>query len=144
MTEAPERPYAGEITSGEAWQVLRDDPRAVLVDVRTDAEWRFVGVPVLNGIGKEPLFLSWQGYPEMRENESFAAQLVEKGAGPDTTVLLLCRSGNRSHHAAVALTALGFGNCYNVSDGFEGPRDDNGRRGAKAGWKLAGLPWSQE
>ena len=144
MSAAPERPYAGEVTSAEAWLVLRDDPRAVLVDVRTEAEWRFVGTPDLNGIGKEPVLLSWQHYPEMKRNASFAAELLEKGVDPEATVLLLCRSGNRSHHAAVALAALGFDNCYNVSDGFEGPRDDNGQRGAKAGWKRAGLPWSQE
>jgi rhodanese-related sulfurtransferase len=132
------------MTSAEAWQALRDDSRAVLVDVRTEAEWRFVGTPDLNGIGKETVLLSWQHYPEMKVNASFAAELREKGVGAEATVLLLCRSGARSHHAAVALAAFGFGNCYNVSDGFEGPRDDNGRRSAKAGWKQAGLPWSQE
>jgi rhodanese-related sulfurtransferase len=59
-------------------------------------------------------------------------------------VLFLCRSGGRSRNAAVAMTAAGFGSCYNVAEGFEGDKDGEGHRGRVGGWKLAGLPWRQE
>jgi rhodanese-related sulfurtransferase len=58
-------------------------------------------------------------------------------------VLLLCRSGARSRAAAIALTAAGYGPCYNVSEGFEGDRDGAAHRGSVGGWKVAGLPWAQ-
>jgi rhodanese-related sulfurtransferase len=136
--------YAGDIASTEAWQLLSDDPQAVLVDVRTAEEWRFVGVPELTSIGKETVFVAWQTYPGMKENEDFVAEVRQQGVTPAATVLLLCRSGNRSRKAAVALTGLGFSRCYKVADGFEGPRDENGQRGRQSGWKAAGLPWAQE
>jgi rhodanese-related sulfurtransferase len=135
--------YAGEVTSATAFETLLDDPEAVLVDVRTSAEWNFVGVPDLRPIGKTPVFVSWQDYPDMAINQDFPAALRAAGVRPDQRVLLLCRSGQRSRAAAVALTADGFSQAYNVSDGFEGPLDDTGHRGVASGWKAAGLPWIQ-
>ena len=136
--------YAGDVTSAEAFEMLQGDDQAVLVDVRTLPEWQFVGVPDLRGIGKEPVFLSWQVYPQMALHPDFEQALRDQGVGPDKKVLLLCRSGARSRSAAMALTAAGYGQAYNVSDGFEGPPDAGGQRGKVEGWKAAGLPWAQQ
>src|SRR3546814_20753466 len=108
--------YAGDLRPAEAWALLEKEPKAVLVDVRTAPEWGFVGVPRLDGIGKEALCISWQAYPTMARNENFVAEVEAKGIGKDQPVLLLCRSGARSRAAALALTAAGFGPCYNRSE----------------------------
>lgn len=136
-------PYAGDLTSAEAFKVLEAEPEAVLVDVRTVPEWQFVGVPDLQGLGKETLFLSWQVYPQMQVHPDFVTALRDQGVGPEQKVLLLCRSGQRSRSAAMALTDAGYGQAFNVSDGFEGPPDAQNHRGTLAGWKAAGLPWVQ-
>jgi rhodanese-related sulfurtransferase len=136
--------YAGDISPNLAWQLLEDDPDAVLIDVRTTPEWQFVGVPALESLGKKPLFLSWQEYPDMRPHEDFASAVAAEGIGLDQPVLLLCRSGQRSRAAAIALTAAGYARAYNVAEGFEGSLDDDGHRGATGGWKRAGLPWIQQ
>lgn len=138
-----ETEYAGDLSSREAWDMLTRDPAAVLIDVRTDAEWSFVGVPDLSSLGKQPLFIAWQGFPDMRVNENFAREVGAVGIGRDQTVLLICRSGQRSRDAAMALTAAGYRRCYNVADGFEGPCDAQRHRGSVTGWKVAGLPWTQ-
>ncbi len=135
--------YAGDVTSREAWEVLSRDPEAVLVDVRTDAEWAYVGLPDLSKIEKTPLLVPWQSFPDMQINSNFAAEIVAKGVRPDQAVFLICRSGQRSRHAAMALSAAGYGQCFNVSDGFEGGHDVERHRGTTEGWKAAGLPWTQ-
>lgn len=135
--------YAGDISPTEAWERLNNDPKAKLVDVRTQAEWMYVGIPDLTGIGKQPLLVSWQVFPSMARNEAFAQQLQAQGVTPDDTLLFLCRSGVRSQASAQLLTGLGYGKCYNISDGFEGPLNETRHRGAAAGWKAQGLPWQQ-
>ena len=135
--------YAGDITSKEAWEMLEQDPAAALVDVRTDAEWAFVGVPDLSALEKRPVLVSWQTYPDLQRNPRFEQEIVAKGLDREQTLLLICRSGQRSRHAAMALDAAGFGRCYNVSDGFEGPHDERRHRGTVGGWKAADLPWTQ-
>lgn len=135
--------YAGDLRPAEAWALLKEDPKAVLVDVRTVPEWGFVGVPRLDSLGKETLCISWQAYPDMARNADFAAEVASKGVGKDQAVLLICRSGARSKAAAMALTQAGFGPCYNVAEGFEGDRDGDLHRGSVGGWKVAGLPWAQ-
>jgi rhodanese-related sulfurtransferase len=135
--------YAGDVDPAQAWEMLSKDPDAVLVDVRTDAEWRYVGLPELSGIGKKAYCVSWQLYPDMRHNADFAAQVAQSGITADKTLLLICRSGQRSRDAALALTATGFSRCYNVAEGFEGPRDAQFHRGGDGGWKARGLPWVQ-
>jgi rhodanese-related sulfurtransferase len=132
--------YAGELTLEQAWELLRDEPGAVLLDVRTEAEWNFVGVPTLDALGKQARFAQWIGYPDGAHNPDFVAHATE-GLSPGQPVLCLCRSGARSLAAAKALTAAGFGPAYNVSAGFEGPLDDEGHR--HLGWKHAGLSWRQ-
>lgn len=127
--------------------MLSANPEAQLIDVRTSAEWNFVGVPMLAAIGKEPLLVEWQSYPSMAVNASFveavSSQLQRLGIGKDAPLLCICRSGARSASAASALTAAGFSAAYNVAGGFEGARDSSGHRGAVEGWKHDGLPWMQ-
>ncbi len=139
--------YAGDISPSEAYSILEKDESAVLVDVRTKAEWAYVGAPDLAALGKKTLFIEWQEFPSMTVNSNFAAKLEaalrEKGAGRDAPVLFLCRSGARSRAAAIAMTAAGHTQCFNIADGFEGPLDEQRHRGATAGWKAQGLPWSQ-
>ena len=140
----PERPaqgrsYAGDITPRQAWALLSDDSAATLVDVRTDAEWRFVGLPDLSGLGRDVVCIEWVDATG-KLNENFARDLAARvPAGP---VVLLCRSGQRSIGAAEAATAAGITPAYNVLDGFEGHLDAQGHRGG-SGWRAAGLPWRQ-
>ncbi len=135
--------YAGDISPKQAWAMLAEEPDAVLVDVRTDAEWTYVGLPDLSSLGKRTIGVMWQSYPDMAVNGGFVDDVRKAELSPDAAVLLLCRSGVRSRAAAIALTASGFRRCYNVADGFEGPCDARGHRGGAAGWKADGLPWEQ-
>lgn len=136
--------YEGDITPEEAWETLIANPQAVLVDVRTEAEWRFVGVPDTSSTGREPVFAEWVNYPQGARNQGFLKELADAGIGPGTgaPVLFLCRSGQRSIGAAIAATAAGMSPAYNILDGFEGGPDADGHRGVQ-GWKAAGLPWRQ-
>jgi rhodanese-related sulfurtransferase len=142
VTTASEGSYAGDLTPEQAWKLLTDNPEAVLVDVRTDAEWRFVGVPDLAGLGRDVVYIEWNSL-EGKQNENFVAKLLEHvPAGGDRPVVFLCRSGNRSISAAEAATEAGVAPSYNVLDGFEGPLDGNRHRGGR-GWRAIGLPWAQ-
>lgn len=127
----------------ETWRILTEDPQAALVDVRTDAEWNFVGLPDLSSIGKEPVLIPWQLYPTMQMNTHFADHLHKAGLTPLHRIYFICRSGARSLAAAQAARAVGFPHAFNVADGFEGPVDPAGHRGTVAGWKADGLPWRQ-
>ncbi len=127
----------------DAWETLLRDPGAQLVDVRTQPEWAFVGLPDLGQASKQPVLIPWQVYPTMQVNSSFADHLREAGLDPGSKLYFLCRSGGRSLAAAAAAQAAGFANSYNVADGFEGPTDEEGHRGTVAGWKAEGLPWRQ-
>jgi rhodanese-related sulfurtransferase len=148
------KPYAGDISPQDAWRLLIADGRARLVDVRTAAEWSYVGVPDLGAAhGADgaplaaPIFLEWQTWPTMAPVSDFVARLVERleadGLGAADPVLFLCRSGARSLAAANALAAAGWLRAYNVAGGFEGPLDDRRHRGGTAGWKASDLPWAQ-
>ena len=127
----------------QTWEALEDNPEAHLVDVRTDVEWNFVGVPDLNAAGKKTLLIPWQVYPAMQVNGSFTDNLKQAGLGPEHHIYFLCRSGARSMAAAEAAKAAGFPHVYNIADGFEGPPDAQGHRGSVAGWRADGLPWRQ-
>lgn len=140
---SPGSAYAGDVTPSEAWQILSEDSAAVLVDVRTDAEWNFVGLPNLETIGKKPLLICWHRYPDMAENLNFAGDLATADVAQSTSVLFLCRSGARSANAAEHCAAKGFARCYNIVEGFEGPPDQNRHRGNVSGWKNRALPWVQ-
>jgi rhodanese-related sulfurtransferase len=141
------RGYQADVTPEEAWSALKSEPGAALVDVRTAAEWNYVGLPDLAPIGKELLRVEWQSFPSGDVNPEFAetmdAALEKAGASSDASVFFICRSGARSASAAAAMTAAGYQRCYNVAGGFEGARDADGHRGTVEGWKAAKLPWVQ-
>jgi rhodanese-related sulfurtransferase len=125
------------------WEALKTEPEAQLVDVRTDAEWSFVGVPDLAEVAKRPVMIPWQIYPAMQLNAAFIEHLTRAGFTPEHHIYFLCRSGGRSLAAAEAAQQAGFPHAYNIADGFEGPVGPDGHRGTVAGWKAAGLPWRQ-
>jgi len=139
--------YAGDLLAVDAYAQLEGNASAVLIDVRTSAEWTYVGTPDIHELGKTTLFLEWQSYPSMAVDADFVSRLgallqsrgIERGA----PLMFLCRSGARSRHAAIAMTKAGWGPCFNISDGFEGPLDGSRRRGGAGGWKASGLPWTQ-
>ena len=135
-------PYAGDLGPREAYELLAHDPDAVLVDVRTRAEWAYVGLPDLAPLGKDVVRVEWQRYPDGSSNRAFLEELAAAGVDPERPVLFLCRSGVRSAAAAETASAAGFTRAYNVRDGFEGPLDADGHRGVR-GWRAAGLPWRQ-
>ena len=127
-------PYAGAVTPAEAYALMRAG--ASLVDVRTQAERHFVGsVP-----GSEPI--EWSTYPKGERNPAFLEQLAE-AVPKNEPVMFLCRSGARSHNAAVAATQAGWTEAYNILEGFEGDKDAEHHRGMLGGWRKAGLPWIQ-
>lgn len=144
--------YAGDVTPQEAWEMVSGDEQAVLVDVRTTAEWAYVGVPDPSSTGRPLVTVQWQRYPDGTVNPEFVDELrvalaaVGGDAAPgeehDRPLLFICRSGVRSIAAARAATAAGLGPSFNVLDGFEGQLDGDGHRGA-SGWRAAGLPWRQ-
>src|SRR5271170_3565576 len=115
--------YAGDLLAVDAYALLEGDASAVLIDVRTNAEWNYVGAPDIQALGKTPLFLEWQSYPSMAVDANFTARLesllLSKGVERGASLLFLCRSGARSRHAAIAMTSVGWAPCFNVSDGFE-------------------------
>lgn len=131
----------------DAWTRLKSDAGSVLIDVRTIAEWAYVGLPDLSSIGKRPVLVEWQGFPDDRLNSAFVDRVAEAlapiGASKDSELFFICRSGARSLKAAQAMAAAGYSRCRNVTDGFEGPLDQNRHRGRLGGWKAKGLPWAQ-
>lgn len=139
--------YAGDVSEQNAFEALSQN--AIIVDVRTRAEWSFVGVPA---IAPEQLVLSeWQAFPDMQVNPAFAEQtaqevLARSGVttpGEAPQIFFLCRSGARSRSAAIAMTQAGFPQCFNIENGFEGAPDQQGHRGVVNGWKANSLPWRQ-
>jgi rhodanese-related sulfurtransferase len=129
-------PYAGCVTPAEAWRLQRAGA-AALVDVRTDAEWTYVGrVPDAHQV-------EWRAFRAATPNPRFIEQLREH-VQPGRPVMFLCRSGARSDAAARLATSAGWPVSLNVLEGFEGDLDDaTGQRGRRGGWRLAGLPWVQ-
>jgi rhodanese-related sulfurtransferase len=139
--------YAGDLLAIDAYALLEGDATSVLIDVRTEAEWAYVGTPNIQALNKTPLFVEWQSYPLMAVDANFTgrleALLQSKGVERGASLVFLCRSGARSRHAATAMTNAGWGPCFNVSDGFEGPLGESRQRGGVSGWKAGGLPWTQ-
>jgi rhodanese-related sulfurtransferase len=128
--------YTGELLPAEAYELLEKAPAAKLVDVRTRAEWDYVGrIP-------GAVEIEWESYPDGEPNPYFLEQL-RKQVDPESLVMFICRSGNRSHHAAATAAAAGYTQSYNVVEGFEGKKDANNRRNTVGGWRVAGLPWFQ-
>ena len=134
--------YAGDVAPQDAYAALAAEEDAVLVDVRTTAEWSYVGLPDLSALGKRVVCVEWQRYPDGAVNGDFVEQLQDAGLPDGAPIYFICRSGVRSVAAAEAATRAGLEPSYNVLEGFEGPHDEHGHR-AVAGWKNSGLPWRQ-
>lgn len=128
-------PYAGALTPQEAFEILQAGPKALLVDVRTQAELDLVGrVPAA-------LNVEWAFYPGMAANPDFAS-LLQQQVDKSLTVIFMCRTGGRSHNAAVLAKQLGYNAAYNMLEGFEGEANSLKQRTLINGWKHAGLPWT--
>jgi len=129
-------PYEGAVTPQEAYELIRTAPGAKLVDVRTRAE--------LDWIGRVPgaVEIELLSYPGMKQNPNFIAAL-EQQVDKEALVLFLCRSGQRSHGAAMAATQAGYADCYNILEGFEGDKNPLNQRNSMNGWRIHGLPWEQ-
>jgi rhodanese-related sulfurtransferase len=134
---------AEDVAPRLVWEALMSDPDATLCDVRTNAEWSFVGVPDLEQTGKHPLMVQWQVFPSMQQNPNFLDQLKQGVTSHEHPLYFLCRTGGRGLAAAMAAKAAGYTKVFNIKDGFEGPADARGHRGHVAGWKSEGLPWKQ-
>ncbi len=135
--------YSGDLSPKEAWSLLQKETDSFLVDCRTTAEWTFVGVPDLESLKKNVIFIEWQTYPRMEKNEKFLDEISQTEIKKDSKVIFLCRSGARSRSAAEFLTLHGYKNCFNFSEGFEGNHNENGHRSKTNGWKFYELPWKQ-
>ena len=147
MSESQSGGYAGDVSVKEAWENLAKTATAALVDVRTTAEWAYVGVPVLSSIGKATVLIEWDEFPGGSLVPNFIGRLKSEldklGIDNDAPLFFICRSGNRSRHAAVAATAAGYRRAFNVAHGFEGRLGPERHRTAKESWKGEGLPWVQ-
>jgi rhodanese-related sulfurtransferase len=129
--------YFGALTPLEAYALLAANPSAHLIDVRTRAEWDYVGrVP-------GSTLIEWNTYPSGTRNPAFLDQLQGRMENRQVPVLFICRSGQRSDSAARVAAAAGYAMAFNVLEGFEGPKDGDGHRGTLGGWRKAGLPWVQ-
>ncbi len=129
----------------QAWQLLHDDPRAVLVDIRSTMEYLFVGHP------KGSVHVPWIDEPEWTVNPDFVTDIrklllggaictIDDGCAP---VILICRSGKRTLEAGKALLEAGFNKVMHVDEGFEGDLDEDHHRSTANGWRFRDLPWEQ-
>ncbi|SPE33050.1 Rhodanese-related sulfurtransferase [Burkholderiales bacterium] len=136
QAEAAGLPYAGSVPPHEAWALVQSGD-AVLVDVRSAEERKFVGIV------PRSLHVAWATGTALTRNPRFVRELEAK-VRKDEVVLLLCRSGKRSALAGEAATKAGFTSVFNVLEGFEGELNDHQQRGTEDGWRFRGLPWVQE
>ena len=134
--ESLQLPYSGALLPEEAFTLLQNVPAAKLVDVRSNAEWNFVGV-IPGAVNVE-----WKTFPGMIDNPHFLEQLKHQ-VDTESLVMFICRTGARSDQAARTAAANGFSDCFNVLEGFEGDKDGHGHRGKVYGWKARNLPWAQ-
>lgn len=146
---ASQQSVVDEASPVDVYRTLSQDDSAALVDVRTRAEWTFIGLPDIATTEKPLWPIEWVSFPAMGRNERFMDQLLEMADGAlPPRLFFICRSGARSLAAAraVAEEAERRGtpvHCTNVSEGFEGDLDAEGHRGTINGWKVHGLPWRQ-
>jgi rhodanese-related sulfurtransferase len=133
------------LTPQQAWQMLQDNPTALLVDIRSTMEYLFVGHPT------GAVHVAWIDEPEWTINPHFDTEIRKLLLGgavcsedtPCTPVILICRSGKRSHEAGKALITSGVRNVFHIDEGFEGDLDEHHHRGTIGGWRFRGLPWEQ-
>jgi len=134
-----------EIRPKEAYEILKQQKNAVLIDVRSSMEYEFVGHP-LNAVPipvKE--WPDWTTEPNFvkKVRSALGLHLSENDERLDVPLFMLCRSGARSAFAAEMLINDGFTNVYNVFEGFEGDKDEHGHRNTMNGWRFHHLPWEQ-
>jgi len=129
-------PYAGAVTPAEAYRLV-EAGAARLVDVRTRFENEYVG-----RVPDAPL-IEWKALDAPAPDPRFIERLEALEPDRDVALLFLCRSGVRSHAAAIAATEAGYTGAFNILEGFEGEVDEHGQRGTRGGWRKAGLPWVQ-
>ncbi len=132
--------YAGAITPKDAWTLLQTNHETILVDVRSQAELDWVGYVDL--FDDRWIHIEWNVYPNNSRNPEFL-ELLEEAVNKNQTLLFLCRSGVRSHHAATFASEHGYTQAFNILEGFEGEKNPQGHRGRSGGWKHANLPWLQ-
>lgn len=139
--------YRGDVQPEEAWSNLSTTGSGALIDVRTIAEWAYVGMPDISDTGRPLIAVEWQSFPSGAANPDFVAalhaEIESRRIGRDEPLYFICRSGGRSAAAAAAMTAAGYTHCFNIAGGFEGRPDEQRHRGTIDGWKVAGLPWQQ-
>ena len=134
---ARQLPYFGAVLPAEAHALLAALPHTRLIDVRTRAEWDYVGrIP-------NSILIEWNSYPAGTRNPGFLEELRRAVPDIEAPLLFICRSGQRSDGAARLATEAGYDKSFNVLEGFEGDRDKDGHRGTLGGWRKAGLPWVQ-
>ncbi len=122
----------------EAWNLLQAQKDALFVDVRMEIESLYVGRPP--GVHNIP----WYEYPELAPHpQAFVAAVEREAERKDRPIVLICRSGQRTVHAGLALEAAGFSDVVNVLHGFEGDLDAHFKRSTLNGWRHDGLPWEQ-
>ncbi len=128
-----------------AWQMMEENPRTILIDIRSTMEYLFVGHP------KGAVHIPWIDEPNWTVDPHFVTRVrelmlggaicdVEEGCAP---VILICRSGKRSKEAGRALIEAGLKMIYHVDEGFEGDLDEDHHRSTQGGWRFHGLPWEQ-
>lgn len=116
------------ITPTEAFELLQSNPDALLIDVRSEIEYLFVGHPV------GAIHVSWNDGPDWEVNPNFIGEVKKlAGNGGHRPLVLICRSGNRSEVAGKALLESGFSTVYNVLYGFEGELDTQHHRNSVNG-----------
>ena len=143
LRETEDMDYAGDVTVSTCWSALIQQPNAVLLDVRTQAEWQFTGTADLSSLNKKTRLISWRHYPQMQLNPQFVTEVEKHLRNKNTPIYCICKTGGRSAEAALALTQAGYTACFNVIDGYEGDRNTRGQRGQINGWKASHLPWEQ-
>ncbi len=129
-----------EITSREAYEMITRDPAVRLVDVRSIAEYYFVGHPPT--AANVPLTFWDEKAQALVGNDHFVEDIKARYK-PEESLVFICRSGGRSLKAAQLARAAGFSHVASVKDGFEGEKDARGYRTVK-GWKNSGLPYTYE
>jgi rhodanese-related sulfurtransferase len=131
-----------QISPQQAFEKLTHNKHSILIDVRTPEELNFVGIVDSAKFDNRMLLLPWQILPNMQLNPNFSNELMNK-TSVDQELIFLCRTGVRSQHSAELAKNLGYENCFNVTNGFEGDLNEQGQRGKINGWKASNLSWRQ-
>ena len=134
--------YKRNLLPKMAVERLNENPEAVLIDVRTKAEHKYVGYP------ENSILIPWFDESDLESNpdafyESVLAVLSERTDVLETELILICRSGFRSNEALKCLQSKGFTCVSHVASGFEGDLDENDHRGNLNGWRHDDMPWMQ-